>query len=234
MLWIKTNHINTTHGFSMRHGGVSPTPFESLNLGGSEDLPENIAENRRRALDELNIEFLQVSYLNQIHSNIVCMAAPGKQTGDALVTNQKAIAIAVGAADCYPILFHDEKNGVIGAAHCGWKGTAAKIVFNTIEEMEKLGADKNHIKVAIGQGISCEKYEVSDGVIVQFKANGFPETCWKGRHLDLLTANQFILRENGIPAENIWSMNRCTTESDFFSYRRDKGLTGRMWGIIML
>jgi len=51
----------------------------------------------------------QVSYLNQIHSNIVCQAQVGKQTGDALVTKQKGLAIAVGAADCYPVLFYDEK-----------------------------------------------------------------------------------------------------------------------------
>jgi len=234
MLWIKTNHINTTHGFSMRHGGVSPAPFDSLNLGGSEDLQENIAENRRRALAELEINFEQVSYLHQIHSNIVCNAKAGKQTGDALVTNQTGIALAVGAADCYPILFHDEKNGVIGAAHCGWKGTAARIVTNTITEMCKLGADKNHIKVAIGQGISARNYEVSDEVIAHFKIHGFPETCWNARNLDLLKANKFVLEENGILPENIWSLNRCTTESDFFSYRRDKGQTGRMWGIIML
>ena len=234
MLWIKTNHINITHGFSMRHGGVSPAPFESLNLGGSDDLRENIAENRMRALSELKIDFEQVSYLHQIHSNTVCQAKPGKQTGDALVTNQVGIAIAVGAADCYPILFHDEKNGVIGAAHCGWKGTAARIVTNTINEMRKLGADKNHIKVAIGQGISAENYEVSEEVIAHFKAHGFPEICWNGRHLDLLKANRFVMEESGILLENIWSMNRCTTESDFFSYRREKGQTGRMWGIIML
>lgn len=234
MLWIKTNHINTTHGFSMRHGGVSPAPFESLNLGGSEDLAENIAENRRRALGELGISLDQVSYLHQIHGNTVCHAKTGKQTGDALVANQKGIAIAVGAADCYPILFHDEKNGVIGAAHCGWKGTVSRIVENTVVKMCQLGADKNHIKVAIGQGISGKNYEVSDEVIAQFKANGFPETCWNGRQLDLLKANRFVLEESGILTENIWSMNRCTTESDFFSYRRDKGQTGRMWGIIML
>lgn len=218
----------------MRHGGVSSEPFYSLNLAGSEDLPENIEENRIRALAELDIFMDQVSYLNQIHSNQVCQAIPGKQEGDALVTNQKGIAIAVGAADCYPILFHDEKNQVIGAAHCGWKGTLAKIVTNTIIEMRKLGAEKEHIKVAIGQGISAKNYEVSEQVISYFKEHGFPETCWNERHLDLLAANKFVLQENDILQENIWSMNRCTTEPDFFSYRRDHGKTGRMWGIIML
>jgi copper oxidase (laccase) domain-containing protein len=89
MYWIKSNHINAIHGFSTRNGGVSPEPFSSLNLGGTEDLPENITENRKRALTDLNINMEQVSYLNQIHSNIVCKAQVGKQTGDALVTNKK-------------------------------------------------------------------------------------------------------------------------------------------------
>lgn len=234
MFWLKSKNISTIHGFSTRHGGISPEPFFSLNLGGSDDTPENIEENRTRALDDLGIAFEQVSYLNQIHSNHVCQAKPGKQTGDALVTDKKNIALAVGAADCYPILFYDEKNEVIGAAHCGWKGTLARIVTNTITEMRKLGAEKEHIQVAIGQGISAKHYEVSDEVISYFNEHGFPENCWHDRHLDLLAANKFVLEENGILEDNIWAMNRCTTESDFFSYRRDKGMTGRMWGIIML
>lgn len=234
MYWINSPHISTIHGFSTRHGGVSPAPFDSLNLGGTEDSSENIAENRQRALRDLGIDMNQVSYLNQIHSNIVCRAQTGKQTGDALVTNQKNIAIAVGAADCYPVLFYDDKNGVIGAAHCGWRGALGRIVKNTINEMLKLGAGTKHIKVAIGQGISREKYEVSEEVIQQFKDHGFPSSCWKNQQLDLLAVNQFVAEESGIPKEHIWSMNRCTTEPDFFSYRRDHGKTGRMWAVIML
>ena len=234
MYWIKSPHIDTIHGFSTRNGGMSPAPFLSLNLGGTEDLPENIAENRNRALGDLTINMSQVSYLNQIHSNIVCQAQVGKQTGDALVTNQKGLAIAVGAADCYPVLFYDEKNQVIGAAHCGWKGTLFKIVKNTIDEMVKLGAEVSEIKVAIGQGICKSNYEVSDDVIQQFKSAGFINDCWDGRQLDLLQANRFVALESGIKPEHIWSMNRCTTEDDFFSYRRDNGKTGRMWALIML
>jgi YfiH family protein len=234
MHWIYSPNISTIHGFSTRHGGVSPKPFDSLNLGGIDDLPENIAENRKRALSELHIKFEQVSYLDQIHSNIVCQANIGKQTGDALVTNQKNICLAVGAADCYPILFHDAKNNVIGAAHCGWKGTLTKIVANTINEMILLGAEIAHIKVAIGQGISAKNYEVSEAVIAQFKDAGFPDSCWQNRQLDLLQANTVVALENGILKEHIWSMNRCTTEPDFFSYRRDHGKTGRMWAVIMM
>jgi YfiH family protein len=234
MRWIKSQFLNTIHGFSTRHGGISPKPFESLNLGGSDDTAEHISKNRQLALNELGISFTQVSYLNQVHSASVCQAQPGKQTGDALVTIEKNIAIAVGAADCYPILFHDEKNKVIGAAHCGWKGTLGRIVKNTIEEMVALGAEKQAIKIAIGQGICRQNYEVSEEVILQFKEAGFPDFCWSDRQLDLLAANTYVALETGIQKENIWSMNRCTTESDFFSYRRDQGKTGRMWGIIML
>lgn len=234
MYWIKSPHISTIHGFSTRNGGVSPAPFLSLNLGGTDDLPEYIAENRKRALADLNIDMTHVSYLNQIHSNIVCQASVGKQTGDALVTNQKSLAIAVGAADCYPVLLYDETNQVIGAAHCGWKGTLARIAKNTIEEMVKLGAEISQIKVAIGQGISKSNYQISEEVIEQFKNAGFSNDCWENRQLDLLNANRYVALEAGIKPEHIWSMNRCTTEDDFFSYRRDNGKTGRMWALIML
>lgn len=234
MRWLFAPTISTVHGFSTRHGGISPKPFESLNLGGREDEPANITLNRERALGDLGISFGQVSYLDQIHSNIVCPGQAGIQTGDALVTNRRELAIAVGAADCYPVLFHDELNGVIGAAHCGWKGTLGRIVKNTIGEMTKLGAETKHIKIAIGQGICRKNYEVSEEIISQFMAAGFPEICRSGRQLDLLAANRSVAQEAGIPEENIWSMNRCSTEADFFSYRRDGGKTGRMWAMIML
>ncbi len=234
MRWLFAPDITAVHGFSTRHGGVSPKPFDSLNLGGKDDSPENIARNRKLALDELNMDVSRVSYLDQVHGISVCQAHPGKQTGDALVTSGKNLPIAVGAADCYPVLFHDEKNGVIGAAHCGWKGTLGRIVTRTIEEMQKLGAETPHIRLAIGQGICRENYEVSEELIAQFREAGFPSYCWDGRQLDLLAANRFVALESGIPEENIWSMERCTTEPDFFSYRRDGGKTGRMWAVIML
>ncbi len=234
MRWLFAPDITAVHGFSTRHGGVSPKPFASLNLGGKEDSPGNIAQNRLLALSELNIDVDRVSYLDQVHGITVCRAQPGKQTGDALVTNEKQLALAVGAADCYPVLFHDEKNGVIGAAHCGWKGSLGRIVKHTINDMQKLGAETSRIRVAIGQGICREHYEVSEEIIAQFREAGFPPSCWDGRQLDLLAANHFAAREAGIPEENIWSMKRCTTEADFFSYRRDGGQTGRMWAVIML
>lgn len=226
--------LQTPHAFFTRRGGVSPAPFASLNFGGSDDAPSNIAENRRRGLLAAGMNPERVARLDQVHGNTVVTAKPVSQTGDALVTNEKGLTLAIGAADCYPILFHDPVNQVIGAAHAGWRGTLSRIARNTVDEMVKLGAERKEIRAAIGQGICRENYEVSEEVIAQFAAAGFPSSCWSGRQLDLLAANQFVLRESGILPGHCWALNRCTTEDDFFSYRRDNGKTGRMWACIML
>ena len=233
-MWLHAPNISTIHGFSTRQGGVSPAPFDSLNLAGHDDDPANIQKNRIIALAALGINPAQIANLKQIHGCDVVKAKPGTFSGDALVTNEKGIAIAVAAADCYPLLFQDHVNHVIGAAHAGWRGTLARIAEKTICEMMAIGAEVKHIQMAIGPGISKEKFEVGQEVIQLFREANFPEQCFSGRHLDLVEINRCVALQSGIPIQNIWAMDRCTYEKDFFSYRKDGGKTGRMWGIIML
>ena len=233
-MWLKAPDINCSHGFSTRHGGVSSAPFDSLNLGGSQDDPQKILQNRKIALENLNLSIDNLCTLKQVHGNHVCLAEPGSQEGDAIVTNKKDLVLAISIADCYPILFYDAINKVIGGAHAGWRGTQARIAATTLAAMLKLGAETEHIKVAIGQGISQDKFEVGNEVIEKFREAGFPESCWHENRIDLIASNLFILLKNNIPEKNIWTMNRCTFEKDFFSYRRDKGVTGRMWAVISM
>ncbi|MFO0358748.1 MAG: peptidoglycan editing factor PgeF [Sphingobacteriaceae bacterium] len=233
-MWLKAPNITCKHGFSTRFGGISSGAFESLNLGGSDDLQENIQTNRQIALAKLQLSNNDLCNLKQVHGTDVLIAKKGQQQGDALVSNQKDLVLAVSIADCYPVLFHDPVNKVIGAAHAGWRGTVGRIAVNTINEMLKLGAQKQHIQVAIGQGISKDKFEVGYEVVEQFANNGFPQHLLENNHIDLAACNEFVLNEIGISSEQIWQMHRCTFENDFFSYRRDKGNTGRMWGIISL
>lgn len=235
MSWLHAPNISATHGFSTRYGGVSSAPFDSLNLGGHEDKPENIKENRRIALQQLGIDTTRLANLKQVHGNSVVIACkPGAETGDALVTKEKNLALAVSMADCYPLLFHDPVHQVIGAVHAGWRGTLARIAAAALTAMEKLGADAKQVRVAIGQGICQKNFEVGEDVCLQFREAGFPEDCLSGRYLDLLRANRHVLIEKGIDPRHIWMMQRCSTETDFFSYRRDKGRTGRMWAVIVL
>jgi polyphenol oxidase len=233
-MWIRSSNISCTHGFSMRQGGVSQYPFHSLNLGGSQDDIANIQTNRVLALNSLNLDSKNVCTLKQVHGRDVCFAKLGAQEGDALVTNQKNLVLAVSVADCYPILFYDATQQIIGAAHAGWRGTVGKIAANTIYEMAQLGAKPENIQVAIGQGISQKNFEVGNEVIKQFEAAGFPNACWYENRIDLIKCNTHVLLQNNILENNIWAMNRCTFEDDFFSYRRDKGVTGRMWAVISL
>lgn len=233
-MWLKAPNISCTHGFSTKHGGVSPAPFQSLNLGGSDDAPENILQNQQLALAALNALPSELCFLKQVHGNSVQLATTGVQEGDALVSNEYGKTLVVSAADCYPILFYDETAGVIGAAHAGWRGTVTKIAANTIKAMEQLGAKPSQLKVAIGQGISQARFEVGEEVKTIFREAGFPKTIIVGHTIDLIAANEFVLKEFGVLSQHIWAMRRCTFEPDFFSYRRDKGLTGRMWGAIQM
>ncbi|MFM7023217.1 MAG: peptidoglycan editing factor PgeF [Flavobacteriales bacterium] len=233
-MWLFAPNISVKHGFSTRQGGVSPAPFDSLNLAGHDDDPENIRKNREIALTALGIQPVQIANLKQIHGCGVVKATPGTFEGDALVTREQGIALAVAAADCYPLLFHDPVHHVIGAAHAGWRGTLARIAEKTILEMIAIGAEAKYIQMAIGPGICQENFEVSEEVIQLFRNAQFPEKCFKGRLLDLVEVNKNVALQSGIPNENIWALKRCTFEKDFFSYRRDNGKTGRMWGVIVL
>jgi hypothetical protein len=233
-MWLTTAHIQCKHGFSTRQGGISPAPFNSLNLAGSQDDPVNIEKNKTIALASLNLEPNNLCFLKQVHGVSVCDATAGWQEGDALVTNNKKVVLVISVADCYPILFYDQQNAVIAAAHAGWRGTVGGIVTNTIIAMQEKGAKAEQIRIVIGPGISQERFEVGDEVLEQFRQNDFPEYCWVGNKIDLLKSNKHLLLRNNILEKNIFSFNRCTYESDFFSYRRDRGVTGRMWGLITL
>lgn len=232
MLFAK--NISCTHAFTTRWGGLSKSPFNELNLGGHDDEQDLILKNRIIALQKLNFTINQLCNLKQVHGNHVCIAKYGQQEGDALVTNEKNKILAISIADCYPILFYDKKNKVIGAAHAGWRGTVNRIAKNTIDKMRELGAEEKYINVAIGQGISQDKFNVGNEVIEEFLQKGFNKNCISENKIDLIKANQQVLMECNIENKNIWIMNKCTFENDFFSYRQDKGKTGRMWALIAL
>jgi YfiH family protein len=84
------------------------------------------------------------------------------------VTKTPGLAIGVSTADCGPLLFADEQARVIGAAHAGWRGAFGGVIENTIQAMEKLGADRSNIKASLGPLIRQSNYEVSQNFVDQF------------------------------------------------------------------
>ena len=152
------------HGFFTREGGGSSGVYAGLNTGlGSNDDRETVLANRRTVAERLKADTLVTPY--QHHSADVTVVekpwhydAPPK--ADAVVTQERNLAIAINTADCTPVLFADDDGKVIGAAHAGWKGAVGGVLEATVERMEELGAERAKIRVAVGPTISFRNYEV--------------------------------------------------------------------------
>src|SRR5262249_58397560 len=78
---------------------------------------------------------------------------PGRPRAEAIVTAVPGLAIGVTTADCGPVLFADETAGVIAVAHAGWRGAATGVLEATIAAMERCGADRARVAVALGPTI---------------------------------------------------------------------------------
>ncbi len=237
-------NLDVPHGFTTRTGGVSASPYGSLNLGlSSGDAPQNVAENRRRALAAFGVTQGEVCAFHQVHSAKVIEGVPTwfEQEADASVTADPNLLLVISVADCLPLLFHDPVKEVVGAAHCGWRGTVAGIAKEVVRRMAAHGSDPRDIRVALGPGISAPRYQVGEEVMGAFADAGFPEHPFQpddeGRfRLDLAAANVWMLGQAGVLSEHIWTSNWCTysDEARFYSHRRDAGKTGRHWAVIKL
>ena len=221
-----------------RHGGVSPEPFASLNLGPNTfDTPENILRNREILCSHLGVAPSSLVTADQKHGTKVLHAVVGGHYSgyDAFVTGRQDVFLCILTADCFPVLLFDPENEVSGAAHAGWKGTAANVVGITIEAMKKkFGTSPSRCCAYIGTGISGSIYEVGQEVAACF-GNKYHKPSPHGRILlDLAAANLDQLLEAGIPRDCIEVSPFCTFRNnrDFFSYRKERGNTGRMISLI--
>lgn len=224
---------------STRHGGVSPAPYHSLNLGlhTADDL-QNVLENRYRFFAALDIHEDTICGAHQIHGDRILIAeTPGQYEGyDALVTQKKGLFVTVGIADCTPILVYDAGQQAVAAIHAGWKGTALAIVSKTLETMQAVfGTQAADCYAWIGTCIDECSYEVGEEVAAHFDPafKAWDET--RGKFMvDLKAANKALLRKWGIPEGQIEVSPYSTVlhPEDYFSHRREHGLTGRMMAVI--
>ncbi|MBN1248691.1 MAG: laccase domain-containing protein, partial [Anaerolineae bacterium] len=160
------------HALITRLGGTSRPPFAALNLGGSVgDDPAAVEENHRRLFAVLGLSKTAVVSPHQIHGARV--VAVGRGDGgsvvpatDALVTNQRGVALLLRFADCVPVLFYDAAHHAVGLAHAGWRGVAARVVPATVAHLvEAFGTDPGDLWAGIGPAIGRDHYEVSDAVV---------------------------------------------------------------------
>ena len=166
------------HCFFTRSGGVSTGVYGSLNGGvGSRDEPALVGENRARMARRLGVDAERLLVPYQIHSSdALVVEAPWAQDArprcDGLATRARGLGLGVTGADCGMLLFADAKAGVVGAAHAGWKGALGGVIEATIVAMEREGARRAEIHIALGPTIGAGSYEVGPEFVERFVAIG--------------------------------------------------------------
>ncbi len=207
---------------------------------GTRDLnPENLSAQAAN-------KALKLVLLDQIHSDRIHVLNELPETrlsGDAMLTASSGLLLAIKTADCLPVLILDEKQKLIAAVHCGWRGTSKRLLAKVVQKMGDIfGSAAADLLVAMGPSIGPDCYEVGEDVRECFgerewEAGLFrshPQTS--GKYLfDLKTANRNQLEECGVPDENVFSVSGCThCEKYLYSYRREHQEAGRLLTFIGL
>ena len=229
--------------FTLRSGGASAAPWDSLNLGlHVGDDPLSVAHNRRRVAQALSLP-AEPRWLAQVHGVAVHHApleapladalAAVPPTADAAVTRDPGVVLAVMVADCLPVLLTSADGSVLGAAHAGWRGLVAGVIERTVEAM---GHDPAGLEAWLGPCIGPRHFEVGEEVREAFLAAGDAASAFEatpgGRWLcDLPALAKARLARLGVTrvAGGQW----CTVADPvrFFSHRRDRQ-TGRMAALL--
>ncbi len=192
--------------------------------------------------------------VKQVHGNVVRLLKKGdvaddasgqKPDGDAIVSNQPGLALAVIVADCVPILLVDPARGAAAAIHAGWRGTCARVVQAAIETMQReFGTDAGDLTAAIGPSAGPDDYEVGESLVEAFIAAGhrgvdigrwFIRSTEKP-HLDLWAANRDQLIGSGLDPARIHTCGLSTVSHRelFDSYRVGGERAGRMAAIVVV
>lgn len=237
-------------GFSTRLcGGSEAYGAAELNLGWTaEDDPAKVAANRAALVEAVAPGFELVT-VRQVHGDVVHLveaplATPeGKAVlcGDGLMTSRAGLLLGVQTADCVPVLLADTRLRAVAAFHAGWRGTLAGIVEKGVAAMQQeFGSRVEDLTAAVGPAIALCCFEVGDEVRSGFRERfAYAETLISGRHLDLHEANRRQLVGAGMSAERVTVLAECTVcarvdggRRKYFSYRAEKGVTGRMLSVI--
>ena len=236
------------HAFSTRIGGISPPPFDSLNLGNPngceiQDDYDRIWENYRLLHRAAGCHEDKPCRVHQVHGAGVVRVSRGVDfdtsvKADALVSDDPMRVLSVRVADCVPILIASNSGDRVAAIHAGWRGVIAGVAPAALRD---LAGDRpvNQFVAAVGPCIGYDAFEVGSEVVAEFtRAFGADAPCrmlpdGKGR-VDLREAVRRQLIAIGIPAGQIDMTDRCTyrDRDEFYSHRRDNGVTGRMAAVI--
>jgi len=239
---------SVAHAVFTRQGGVSPTPWDSLNVGGSVgDDPARVRENRLRSFAVLGRTPESIYDVWQVHSaRAVFTDAPrpsglAPQQADVILTDRPNVTLFMRFADCVPILLSDPIKGVVGLAHAGWLGTLQGVATEAIKAMQtRYNSQPEDILAAIGPSIGPDHYEIGPDVVTQVSrafyrdANNLMYSRNGCVFLDLWAANRLLLNRVGVRQIEISSLCTACHPEDWYSHRAQHGCTGRFGALIFL
>ena len=223
-------------GTTLRRGGVSGGPYESLNLGMHvDDSPGDVIENRRRFRHMCRLP-ADPQWLQQVHGTAVAEMPNAREhpEADAAVTTQPGVVCAVLTADCLPVLFARKDGSAVAAAHAGWRGLLAGVLESTVAALGSPG----ELMAWFGPAISQPAFEVGEEVREAFVSHdSAASACFVPNNHGRWQADLYQLARQRLQYHGVTSLHgggRCTfAERDaFFSYRRD-GQCGRMASFVV-
>jgi polyphenol oxidase len=224
--------------FTLRGGGVSAPPYDSLNLGAQVgDAAGCVAENRRRVREQLSLP-AEPAWVEQVHGTQVAELT-GREPGapaDAVITRRPGTVCAVQVADCLPVLFAARDAPAVGVAHAGWRGLAAGVLEATVARLE---APPAGLIAWLGPAISAPHFEVGSEVRAAFldrdpgAAGAFAANARGRWQCDLAALARRRLAALGVSAVSGGAWCTYADRERFFSFRRD-GRCGRMAALIWL
>lgn len=210
-----------------RFNGVSPAPYDSLNLGDHVGDDENhVRANRALVAHAAGVDANHFVTVRQVHAARVLDAAAVTPTSeaDALTTTNVDLALAILVADCVPIALVDASSPRIAAVHAGWRGLRAGVIAAALEDFD---ASATH--AFIGPSISKEHYQVGpevahyfahvDGALV---ADGGDRS-----RLDLRLVATRQLITAGVPDDQIVRSREVTDGGEVFFSDRAQRPCGR-------
>ncbi len=216
-----------------RHGGVSPAPYDSLNVGThTDDDVANVEENERRVRTSLGLG--RLAKVRLVHG---ARAVTTREEGhhgeaDALLTDDSSLALGITVADCYPVAF--AAPGWKGLAHCGWRSVAAGLVEVMVKSLANSGVPAPEVSAWIGPGIGPCCFEVGEEVAQQFAPQHIRTTDGPRPHLDLAAEIFGRLQQAGVDENRITRSELCTAcnTDRLFSHRKEAP-TGRMGAYVL-
>ena len=237
-----------TQAILTRRGGVSPAPWDSLNVGGTVgDDRSRVIENRVRSFQALGRDPHSLFDVWQVHSADVVIAnaphdfRPPEYKADAILTDNPGVTLYMRFADCTPIFLYDPVKSAVGLIHAGWLGTVRKVTGAAVEAMvAAYGSKPADILAGIGPSIGPDHYEIGPDVITRVRetfhaeADGLFAYHDDRVHFDLWKANKLLLAQAGVEQVELSSICTACHPEDWYSHRAQKGKTGRFGALIAL